>query len=340
MIVKKIAVSKAFPKIDTLRELTFPERKNEGFYPVFYDIETTGLARYTSSLYLIGAVKYEGQSWQLYQWLGENKEEEPALLKAFSAFLEDCSCTIQYNGDRFDQPYLEARYAANGLPNPFTDLPSLDLYKKLKPLAPLFKLSHMKQPDLEAFLGRPARTYCNGKKCVSLCQSFWRQNSPQDGEILLGHNREDLLRLGEVTGLLGYLCLYNGSYKLKSFTLEEETVFVILSLPFLLPQVISNGCEEFYLTAKGQEARLSIRQKDGRLRMYYENYKDYDYLPGEDTAISKSLSQFIDRSLVVPAKPDTCYTWFTCGESFLSSPSRQLAYIRRALPHLLNRLKS
>ena len=62
MIVKKIAVSKAFPKIDTLRELTFPERKNEGFYPVFYDIETTGLARYTSSLYLICAVKYEGRA--------------------------------------------------------------------------------------------------------------------------------------------------------------------------------------------------------------------------------------------------------------------------------------
>ena len=46
----------------------------------------------------------------MYQWMIENEEEEPELLKTFSGFLQDFSCTIQYNGDSFDQPYLDARY--------------------------------------------------------------------------------------------------------------------------------------------------------------------------------------------------------------------------------------
>ena len=58
----------------------------------------------------------------MYQWMIENEEEEPELLKAFAVFLQDFSCTIQYNGDSFDQPYLDARYQIHGLSSPFTKL--------------------------------------------------------------------------------------------------------------------------------------------------------------------------------------------------------------------------
>ena len=63
----------------------------------------------------------------MYQWMIENEEEESELLKTFSEFLQDFSYTIQYNGDSFDQPYLDARYQIHGLPSPFAKLPSLDL---------------------------------------------------------------------------------------------------------------------------------------------------------------------------------------------------------------------
>ena len=92
---------------------------SERFVPLFYDIETTGLSRNSTFLYLIGAVAYEENNWQMYQWMIENEEEEPELLKTFSEFLQDFSCTIQYNGDSFDQPYLDARYQIHGLSSPF-----------------------------------------------------------------------------------------------------------------------------------------------------------------------------------------------------------------------------
>ena len=79
----------------------------------------------------------------MYQWMIKNEDEEPELLKTFSEFLQKFSCTIQYNGDSFDQPYLEARYQLHGLPSPFKEFPSLDLYRELKPLKGLLKLSRM-----------------------------------------------------------------------------------------------------------------------------------------------------------------------------------------------------
>ena len=82
----------------------------------------------------------------------ENEEEEPELLKTFSEFLQDFSCTIQYNGDSFDQPYLDARYQIHGLSSPFAKLPSLDLYRELKPLKGLLKLTRRNKHTLEKLL--------------------------------------------------------------------------------------------------------------------------------------------------------------------------------------------
>lgn len=127
MIVKKMPILQGFPDLETVKKLTKNHGFSERFVPLFYDIETTGLSRNSTFLYLIGAVAYEENNWQMYQWMIENKEEEPELLKTFSGFLQDFSCTIQYNGDSFDQPYLDARYQIHGLSSPFAKLPSLDL---------------------------------------------------------------------------------------------------------------------------------------------------------------------------------------------------------------------
>ena len=148
MIVKKMPILQGFPDFETVKKLTRNHVFSEHFAPLFYDIETTGLSRNSTFLYLVGAVTYEENNWQMYQWMIENEDEEYELLKTFSKFLEKFSCTIQYNGDSFDQPYLEARYQIHGLPSPFKSLPSMDLYRQLKPLKGLLKLSRMNQPSI------------------------------------------------------------------------------------------------------------------------------------------------------------------------------------------------
>ena len=145
LIVKKMPILQGFPDFETVKNLSGNATENVNFSPLFYDIETTGLGRNSSFLYLIGAVCYESGSWQLYQWLAPDFREEKALLEVFSEFIKNFSCTIQYNGDSFDQPYLQARYKFYELPDPFEGISSFDLYKMLRPLKGFLKLPGLKQ---------------------------------------------------------------------------------------------------------------------------------------------------------------------------------------------------
>lgn len=59
------------------------------FYTCFYDIETTGLSRNSTYLYLIGAVGIEDETWYFYQWMAENASEEETILRIFHNFFSN-----------------------------------------------------------------------------------------------------------------------------------------------------------------------------------------------------------------------------------------------------------
>ena len=48
MIVKKMPILQGFPEPDTVKFLSSAELKLSEFSPIFYDIETTGLSRYST----------------------------------------------------------------------------------------------------------------------------------------------------------------------------------------------------------------------------------------------------------------------------------------------------
>lgn len=339
MIVKKMPISQGFPDFETVNNLSDSRIKTERFSPVFYDIETTGLSRSSTFSYLIGAIAYEEDTWTLHQWMAESEKEEEAVLRAFSTFIDGCSCAISYNGDHFDKPYLEERCKRYGLPSPFDGKESLDLYLHLKPLKNLLKLPAMKQPNLEEFLGIGERVYCEGKECIKLYKDFLKKRDVFAADAVIGHNLEDVLGLGKIFLMLGYLNLFEGNYDVKEMQEEDEHLLITLTLPCALPETFSNGNELFYITGENDRVKLIIKAQDGRYRQYYKNYKDYDYLPAEDTAIPKALSACMDRKLRKSATKDTCYTWFRCTEAFLANPDAQKKYLEYTLTHLLGTLK-
>ena len=228
--------------------------------------------------------------------MAENASEEETILRIFSQFLQQCDLLISYNGDRFDQPYLEARYEKYGIPSPFTGKQSLDLYLLKK---------------------RDAFT----------------------ADEILGHNLEDVLGLGRIFDMLGYLCIYDGDYEVTYSEFDGDNLILKLKLPCTLPQEFSNGNTDFYLTGKDEEINLIIKTTDGKLKQYYADYKDYYYLPEEDTVIPKSLGSGIDRKHRKAATRNTCYTWFTCSDAFLSSPVQQKQYLTYTLSCLIETLE-
>ena len=85
--------------------------------------------------------------------------------------------------------------------------------------------------------------------------------------------------------------------------------------------------------------KLIVQTEQGRLKQHYKNYKDYYYLPDEDTVIPKALGSGIDKKHRKAATKDTCYTWFNCTEQFLQNPQIQKQYLEHTLPYLLAHLK-
>ena len=339
MIVKKMPILQGFPDFETVKFFTGKFFQKYNFSPVFYDIETTGLSRKTTYLYLVGAVGIEDKTWTFYQWMAENDKEEETILRIFSQFLEQYNCLISYNGERFDQPYLEARYEKYGLPSPFEGKISLDLYLTLKPLKTLLKLPAMKQPCLEEFLGIKNRIYDNGKECIQLYKDFLKKRDHVIADEVLGHNLEDVLGYGRIFEMLGYLCIYDSEYEITYGEFDGENLILEMKLPCKLPQKFSNGNEQFYLTGEDELVKFIVKAENSKLKQYYSNPKDYYYLPEEDTVIPKSLGSGIDKKHRKAATKDTCYTWYTCSDAFLNNPQQQKEYLRHTLPYLLGTLK-
>lgn len=339
MLVKKMPILQWFPDFETVKSLSFPEGFKGDFHPVFYDIETTGLSRNSTFCYLIGAAAFEDGKWQIYQWLAQREQDEPLLLREFSRFLSRASLTIQYNGSQFDQPYLEERCRIHKMQSPFQDKPALDLYRILKPLKNLLKLPKMKQPHLEEFLRLPKRSYLNGQECIRLFRNYIKNQKPETAEALLGHNQEDLQGLGRILSMIRYLDITEGKYQAEEACFDSEYLLMTAKLSQKLPVPFSNGTTDFYIKGEEELIRVAVKAANGRVRQYYPNYKDYHYIPSEDTAMPKTLSSCLDKSLRRPATPQTCYTWFDCSGSFLTNKKQQLSYLQNTLPFLLSTLK-
>ena len=75
MIVKKMPILQGFPDFECVRKLSISTGQTSDFNPVFYDIETTGLSRNSTFLYLIGVIYYTGETWQMFQWMGESPQQ-------------------------------------------------------------------------------------------------------------------------------------------------------------------------------------------------------------------------------------------------------------------------
>lgn len=336
MITRNIPLISYFPDFSTIVALSGKILNLTEYKPLFYDIETTGLSSSKSYCYLIGCIVFEDERFHLHQWFAENEAEETDILQAFYTFAHSYTYTIQYNGDAFDQRYLKDRYELHKLTSPLESLPSIDLYKELKPCKNMLKFDHMKQPDLENFLQFDKRIFADGKICIKCYKDYLKK---QDSDLLaevLGHNLEDLCGLGKIFEMLTYRLLLIGDYTISNCTFAQNELLISFRLPFSIPMPFSYGKDGIYLTGNHSEMKLLIPAPNQRLKMYYPNYKDYAYLPLEDTAIPKSLSSYLDKSLKKPAKPETCYTWFEINSLFLTNTEQQYKYVEHLLQFFLN----
>lgn len=336
MIFRKIPLASHFPDFSTIKELSAKYITQNNHNPLFFDIETTGLSASSSYCYLIGCINFEDGHWILRQWLAEHESDEKIILTKFSDFACNFSYTIQYNGNKFDIPYLLKRCELHNIETSFAQLPAIDLFYELKSLKNLLRFHHMKQPDLEEFLGVEKRIFADGKLCIKCYKEYCKSKASEPLQEVLGHNTEDLHGLGQIFLMLTYRQLITGEYTIESSDWDGINYILYFKLLFPLPVSFSYSNNGIYITGNDNCIQLLVNSNNKKLKMYYSNYKDYSYLPFEDTAIPKSLSTYIDKTLRQPARPETCYTWFEVNEQFLNNNQQQMKYLQHLLDFILN----
>ena len=298
--------------------------------PLYFDIETTGLSWKNSMVFLIGFLKMdlEKDKWILEQWFLEDPSEERELLKKFSDVLKEAPSLIHYNGQKFDLPYLKGRCQLQNIPAAWDNCRQLDLYQTLRPYQKLMGLDHMRQTDLEQYLGVCRPEEISGKECAAVYKKYVIERNPCQMEQILLHNNLDLTGLLDCTQALAYPALFQGRFQLGECRREKDTLTCSLIPHMPLPQAFSLDCHPRPWTVSGgpQGAEITFCLENGTLRMYYPNYKDYYYLPAEDIAVHKSVGTYVDRRFRRQADALNCFTRFPCTDEFLGEMEQIHSY--------------
>lgn len=284
---------------------------------LFFDIETTGFSGDYSKLYLIGSTYYSQDSWHLIQWFADTADAEQEVLVSFFEFLSGYTTLIHFNGDGFDIPYLLKRCRAHGLPYDFSRVKSIDIYKRIKPYRRLLQLENLKQKSIERFLGIFRQDPYSGGELIQVYSDYLITHEPWLYDMLMLHNAEDLQGMPQILPILNYPDFLEHTFSFTNQKLITQTNILGDSYPALVLtctspcQVPISFCRENGLIrceAQGDTITFTITLYEGELKYFYPDYKEYFYLPIEDTAIHKSVGEYVDRSARVKATAKTCYT--------------------------------
>lgn len=313
---------------------------------LFIDIETTGLSAKTSDLYCIGLAYYEKNHWRSCQLFAESIAQEAEILSAFASFVKDFKVLVHFNGNRFDIPFLESKFEKYLFNSPLSEPESFDIYRKIAPYKSLLGLPDCKQKTIELYLGIDREDQYDGGKLIPVYKRYTESKNADDLRLLLLHNEEDIKGMFELLPMLLYerfFKLFENLPKLSIRTDEEidasryyeddfalhlplkarkvqanyykdyegsqkREVYMKLALPIALPASLSGNYDGCYFKAEGNEATLRVPLYETELKYYYANYRDYYYLPKEDTAIHKSIAGFVDKAYREKATPSNCYT--------------------------------
>ena len=284
---------------------------------LFMDIETTGFTAKSSNLYLIGCAYFADDEWHTIQWLAENYDEEVAVLNAFLEYCLNYDFLIHFNGNRFDLPYITQKCEMYDLPFKFDDFKGVDLYKRIKPYKNFLKLENCKQTTIENFLGLKREDQYTGGELINIYHDYACNQDEEKEALLLLHNQADLEGMLGLLSVLAISDLFNLPVRVMKVQANYYNDYnnkkrqeLVLSLRFVsdLPVPINcseNGC---YFTGNGNNGVLKVPLYEEEMKYFYSNYKDYFYLPEEDTAIHKSVAASVDPEHRRQATAATCYT--------------------------------
>ena len=285
---------------------------------LFVDIETTGLKKETTSLYLIGCGHYTEEGFETTLFFADRCEEEHDILLRFADFVKGFTSLLHFNGLKFDIPYLSYKAQQYDMEDPFASLTQIDVYKLCAPLRYLLFQDTMRQKAIEGFLGIKRDDRYGGGELIPVYKDYEAYGRDEDLTLLVTHNREDVLGMHLIMPILYYLDLKDAPLKFISYRISDYTDFsgqihseVIFeyTTDVYFPLSFSTKTESMYVKASSDDGKILIRLPiyDTEMRLFYDNYRDYRYLPEEDMAVFKTVAQTLPKDRYIKATRENCY---------------------------------
>ena len=294
-------------RVDLSPEYNF---NNDGFRPeevLLFDIETTGLSKMKSQIYLIGCGYMAEDGWHIRQWLTASASDELTALEEFLDFAKDFRLLVHFNGDGFDIPYINSKADFYGLEEGLEAFGSFDIYKRVKPLKDICGLKKMGQRDVEAFLKIERDDKLNGGLLIPYYYRYETDESGEDEKFLLLHNFDDIQGMFKILRILKFEQILAGRYAFDSFEECMGTAVFNFRLDEEVPAATDIFRNDIEICAEGTLLQINIPIRSGEAKLPLPDIENYYYLPEEDRVIHKDLAQFVDRQYRRKATKKNCF---------------------------------
>lgn len=277
------------------------------------DIETSGMSFDRSHVTVIGAASVRDGKVFFFQWFADRPGSESFILTDFLSFISEYDTLVTYNGQGFDVPYLNKRAALHALPSRLSSMEHIDLFKYSKPFADLYGLPNRKLKTIESGLFIERDDKCSGADCIDLYRGYLQTGDASLRDLILLHNKEDIINLIDVMHIRSYHALMNGSFQVAGSQVSPDAALtdcpftIHCKLGFPVPRKISLSTPFHEITAENDAMAVIFKGSFCEKKLFRKDYKNYYYLKNEDCAIHKSVGQFVDRSCREQAKASNCY---------------------------------
>lgn len=245
---------------------------------LFFHIITTGTYwrnSYIKELQILEIKDTSSTDCTINCWKGETEEDEYELLLLLSDLIKSHNLLIGYNSTSFHLPYLKNKYKAYGLLDPLTTIEHIDLLKQSKPIASALSIS-MKLSDLKLYFH-------------------------------LAEEEPELRTILHTIQFLRYEKFFHGDFTVTSIAKDNDCISLTLDTSVKITEPLHLNHEAFYLMLDPASCKVMVRLFDGKLRVYYPNYKEYYYLSSEDMIIHKSMISGISKDRLQKATYENCY---------------------------------
>ena len=307
---------------------------------LLYDIETTGLNPKSSQLYLLGILLFHKENIELIQYFAESVLDEEEILEQFFQLCKTKRVLISFNGEGFDNRFVESMAKSYGKLPLHLNLKQLDLFKLIRKRKKFYGLESCSLKSCERFLGIYREDRCSGGELISVYREYLQDKCSEKKNMLLLHNREDIQNLPSLFSFLAYENIFQGNVhfqraellvrdeiikkncsnqtestlEIEHLELEEtknchtsDKICLKFSLPSSVPVPLTLTPKNFLLEIKETSLCLTVPLYQGELCYFFKDYKDYEFIPSEDRVVHKSLAAIYPKEMREKAKASTAY---------------------------------